>query len=148
MKPRARLSELWWADLNQGYTTSQILSGTVGQSSMASDLTTRGQQNNVGTSINSDQQLIAHYMVLIKYSRSPQQAIGRLMKTSLTIGTKWAASNTPRPVQRQIVSRSGGPTKTLYSAPVLCTVTKRATAISSAGLDCWSKTPLPINAAF
>lgn len=49
------------ADLNRGYTTQDVLSGSVGESAQASDTTTRGKQNSVDSSIRSDQQLLDYY---------------------------------------------------------------------------------------
>lgn len=45
------------SDLSRGYTTSQILSGSVTQSDQAGEQTAGGRANSVGTAIQSDQQI-------------------------------------------------------------------------------------------
>lgn len=49
------------ADLNRGYATSQILTGTVGETSQAGEQTAASQTNTVGSSIRSDQQVLDFY---------------------------------------------------------------------------------------
>jgi hypothetical protein len=49
------------ADLGRGYTTSQILSGSVTQSSQAGDQTASGHANSIGTGIQSDQRVLDYF---------------------------------------------------------------------------------------
>ncbi len=49
------------ADLARGYTTSQILSGSVTQSSQAGDQSASGRANSIGTGIQSDQRVLDYF---------------------------------------------------------------------------------------
>ena len=49
------------ADLARGYTTSQILSGSVTQSSQAGDQIASGRANSIGTGIQSDQSVLDYF---------------------------------------------------------------------------------------
>ena len=49
------------ADLARGYTTSQILSGSVTQSSQAGDQIASGRANSIGTGIQSDQRVLDYF---------------------------------------------------------------------------------------
>ena len=53
--------ESFMANLQKGYTTNQITSASFGQTSQASDQKSAGQANSIGTSMQSDSQILDYF---------------------------------------------------------------------------------------
>ena len=61
MKRRKAAGESFMANLQRGYTTNQITSASFGQTSQASDQKSAGQANSIGTSMQSDSQILDYF---------------------------------------------------------------------------------------